>query len=76
MTTAVLGVVAFVAVFLSSEHNRFDREAVEIAFIIGAFASAATMGVMLFIRMRAGIVSDDEALVRLAEQIEHEPLEL
>ncbi len=70
------GIVAFVAVFLASEHNRFDREAVEIAFIIGAFASAVTMGVMLLIRMRAGIVSDDEALARLAEQIEHEPLEI
>jgi len=69
------GIVAFVAVFLASEHSRFDRESVEIGFIVGVFASAATMGMMLFIRMRAGI-PDEEAYARLAEQIEHEPLEI
>jgi O-antigen/teichoic acid export membrane protein len=69
------GIVAFVAVFLASDHSRFDRESVEIGFIVGAFAAAATMGMMLYIRMRSDI-PDEDALARLAEQIEHEPLEI
>jgi hypothetical protein len=48
---------------------------VEIGFIVGALASALAMGMMLFIRMRTDI-PDDDALARLAEQIEHEPLEI
>jgi O-antigen/teichoic acid export membrane protein len=71
----VLGIIAFVAVMFLSEHSRFERETVEVGFIVGAFAAGAAMAMMLFVRMRAGI-TDEEAYARLTEQIEHEPLEI
>jgi O-antigen/teichoic acid export membrane protein len=72
----VLGIVAFVVVMVAEGTSSFDKEHVELAFIIGALASCALMISMLFARLRTGVLDDDRALARLAEQIEHEPLEI
>ncbi|MEX0663476.1 MAG: hypothetical protein WD598_01745 [Acidimicrobiia bacterium] len=69
----LVGIAAFAAVAALASDNVFTR--VELGFIAGASASTAAMAMLLVARMRAGI-PDEEAFARLAEQIEHEPLEI
>jgi O-antigen/teichoic acid export membrane protein len=70
----LVGIAGFAAVTAVASDNVFTR--VELGFIAGAGASAVAMSLLLVARMRAGVPDDDAALARLAEQIEHEPLEI
>jgi hypothetical protein len=70
----LVGIAGFAAVTAIASDNVFTR--VELGFIAGAGASAVAMSLLLVARMRAGVPDDDAALARLAEQIEHEPLEI
>ncbi|MBM3673102.1 MAG: hypothetical protein FJW86_13110 [Actinobacteria bacterium] len=70
----LVGIAALAAATAIIENPLFRR--VEIAFIVGSAAAAASMWVLLAARLKAGVPDDDAALARLAEQIEHEPLEI
>ena len=70
----LLGIVAFVAVTLAEGTSRFEPETVAIGFIAGSTVSAGAMAAMLLSRLRSPVSED--SLERLAEQIEHEPLEI
>jgi O-antigen/teichoic acid export membrane protein len=67
-----IGLGVFIGVTAVAGSDLFKR--VEIGFIAGAAASALAMGLLLMQRLRKGIPED--ALASLAEQIEHEPLEI
>jgi O-antigen/teichoic acid export membrane protein len=69
----IVGIIVFVAATGALvELELFLR--VEIAFIVGAAASAATMGAMLLKQLRIGV--PEGSLETLVDQIEHEPLEI
>lgn len=68
----VVGIVVFTAVTAVAGDDLFLR--VEIGSIAGSAASAAIMGWYMLKAMRRGVPVD--ALQNLAEQIEHEPLEI
>jgi hypothetical protein len=65
----LVGVIVGIAATAGSEFlNR-----VEVGFLVGCFAAAVTMAVLLLTRLRT---ATPESLSRLVEQIEHEPLEI
>ena len=67
-----IGLATFVVVTAIAGGDLFRR--VELAYIAGTGVAAAVMGLMLYVRLRAGI--PDDGLASLVEQIEHEPLEI
>lgn len=69
----LVGIAALAVATAISDNGLFRR--VEIGFIVGAAAAALSMVLLLSARLKAGI-PDDVAYARLAEQIEHEPLEI
>jgi O-antigen/teichoic acid export membrane protein len=68
----IAGIAVFVGVTAIAGDQLFRR--VEIGALVGSATSALVMAVMLRQQMRSGI--PDDGLARLAEQIEHEPLEI